>query len=168
MENSHQYITPILAALFSAEQRRLEAAMVRFHEQNKKLWQKQGDGFVYAGEAFIPKGTPLGKRTKLPLHEDLWGEMSAHLKDRQTVENDGAEISQLLFKLLEPCGYTGSLDQDIRNAIPECIIDVMPDKIRKLDRICPPQQILNHPRDWRFFERVLPKLEFYATARMLY
>lgn len=168
MDNSHQYITPILAALFTAEHRRLETAMVRLHQANIRAWNQQGDGFIYMGEAFIPKGTPKGKRNNLPLHLDLWGEADAHLADRRIIENDGAQIQQLLFKLLEPCGYTGSMAQDVRDAIPECIIDIMHPDTRALSRMREPVALLNHPRDWKFYERVLPKLEFYSAARLLY
>jgi len=168
VHNSHQYITPILAALLTAEHRRLEAEVVRMHLANKNAWGKPGDGFVYKGEFYVPKGTPNGKRTILPLRDRLQSEMDDHITDRSIIENDGARIQQLLFKLLEPCGFTGHMDQDIRDAIPECIQDLLPEQIRQLERMRPPVSLLKHPRDFRFYEEVLPRIEFYSAARLLY
>lgn len=142
--------------------------MVALHASNKRAWSKPGDGFIYMGEGYVPKGTPNGKRTLLPLHLDLWDEASSHIQDRKVIENDGAQIQMLLFKLLEPCGYTGHLAQDVRDAIPECIIDVMHPDIRALRRTREPVSLLNHPRDWEFFNEVHPRIEFYSAARLLY
>lgn len=168
MENSYQYREMILSSLFVAEHRRLETELVRLHRANKAAWNKQGDGFIYRGEFYIPHGTPRGKRSNLPLHERLHGEGDSFVKDKEFIAADAALISQLLFKLLEPCGYTGQMDQDIRDALPECITDVLPDHVKKLSRMREPPFILNHPRDFRFYEEVLPKLEFYSAARLFY
>lgn len=168
MRNSHQLIQAILAALFTAEHRRLEGELQRLHQANKNAWAKLADGFVFQGQFFIPKDVPNGPRTNLPLHERLWGEAKEFLADRKLIEDDGQNISQLMFKLLEPCGLTGHLDQDIRDAVPECIQDLLSEEIRALSRIRPAKEMLHHPRDWKLYDQVHPRIEFYSAARLLY
>lgn len=168
MQDSFKLITRILETLFKHEHARLERTVSHLHISNTQRWGKLGDGYSYQGIFFIPKGTPNGKRNILPLHIDLEPEAADHILDRQTIERDSSRIAQLLFKLYEPCGYTGHLEQDVRDATPDCILDVMSEDIRALKRMREPQSLLKHPRDWNLYNETLPRIEFYSAARLLY
>ncbi len=167
MFNSHQWIEGILKKLYEAEHRRLQINVNKVVEANNTLYKVLADGFFYNGEFY---GTPVrmkGKRVSVPLHIDLFGQMDDHIHDANTLAEDGVKIRQLLFKLLEPCGNTGHMAQDIRDAVPDCIQDALPNEIRCLGRIRPNEQMVPLP-DMGFYREIMPKIEFYAAARMFY
>lgn len=164
MDNSHHIIVDMLEMLFVAEHRRLDANLLKLHNANKSAWGKQGDGFIYQGVFFVPKGTPKGRRTNLPLHARLQGEGDAYMADQRVIEEDAKWISQLLFRLMDSC-HTG---QDVRDAVPECISDTLPEVYRSLDRIRTPSYFILNEMDLKLYNRVLPRIEFYSATRLLY
>lgn len=169
MLNTHSYITPILSSLFQAEHRRLDGTIKRLHLANKTAWGgKEGNGFIHQGEFYVPSGTPAAGRKFLPIHCDMLGEADEFVADKQKIGNDSQVISQLLFKLLEPCGICSDLNQDIRDAIPDCITDTLPPEVKALGRIRQPTFFLNHERDLRLYNQVIPTIEFYSIARLIY
>ncbi len=167
MHNSFQIITPIIAKLFEAENRRLEANITKVVEANNEAHARLGNGFYYMGTAYSTKAFMRGKKAFLPLHESLEGRMSDHVSDAATLEHDSVQIRQLLFKMLEPCGYTGHLEQDIRDAVPDCIQDALPAEIQALGRVRP-HAAMCPITDGQFYNEVMPRIEFYAAARLFY
>jgi hypothetical protein len=164
MHSYNKYIDAIKNALFVAEDRRYEKQITDLHRSNQECMGQSLDGFMYEGTFYKPATSPFGKGIRRTLHLSLWDNMMAVLKDRKIVETDKQLIGQMLFKLLDPCFS----HQDIRDAIPECIIDVCGQEITSLSRCRNPGFFLNHPRDFRQYDEILPKIEFYSAARLIY
>lgn len=162
MQNSHQWITIILDTLFTAEGRRLQKNIDQLHESNQELSKKHAEGFIFQGTFYRHSLSAAGAGTYSTLHLKLWPDMQVHLRDQEQVELDKQKIRQVLFRLIEPCHCL----QHVRDAIPDCIVDTLPAEVSALDRMGGPNfQTL---RDLRQYNLVLPKIEFYSAARLLY
>lgn len=168
MLNSNSYIKTITDALFAPELRRFAKAEDALSDANQEVTGLALDGFTYQGVFYrhsrssTTSGTAVHARRAL--HLSLWPRMDAHLADKKSVEEDRAAIRQMLFRLLEPC----FCDADIRDAVPECVVDALPDHITSLQRARSVDFFLRHPRDYRQYERVLPILQLYSAARLIY
>ncbi len=157
--------TRILEALFSAEDRRLQKAVDQIHEHNQEALKKTLDGFQFQGKFYKHSRSVTGMGSQLPtLHMSIWPEMEAHLVDRARVEEDRQLIGQVLHRLLYACIYI----EQIRDAVPECIVDTLPPEIAALERQHNVLFFVNNDRDLRQFNKALPKIEFYSAARLLY
>lgn len=163
MDNSHQWITYINKALFEAEERRLAEIITGIHRSNQEASAKRSDGFLYLGKPYKPKNGPRGGQY-ITLHLSIWPEMDAYLKDAKTIADDKQAITQLLGRLLENC----FCEQDIRDAVPETIIDTLPREYQIMERRRNCDFFLKNPRDFRLYDRVLPKIQFYSAARLIY
>lgn len=162
MQNSHQWITAILDTLFGAEARRLQKSVDALHDQNQEACRESLDGFMFQGKFYRHSASAAGGGKRKTLHLSLWPAMQAHLADEAQVELDKQKIRQVLFRLIEPCHCL----QHVRDAIPDCIADTLPPEISSLDRMGGPNfQTL---RDLRQYNAVLPRIEFYSAARLLY
>lgn len=157
-------IQHILKTLFAAEARRLQRNVDRIHLLNQEASKQQNDGFQFQGKFYRWSQAAAGGNKGGTLHLSLWPEIQAHVADEEQIEQDKAEIQQTLFKLIEPCTNL----QHVRDGIPDCIADVLPPEFAGMERMGSPIGALNHVRDIRQYNRVLPKIEFYATARLLY
>jgi hypothetical protein len=165
LANTHEVIKRIMSGLFSAEERRLASAKERILISNKEFYRdKPHDGFMYLGMPYDIQGLPRGPRVRVSLHRKLHDEMDTLLKDQQQVEMDHKIIGQLLGSLLLPCSSL----QDIRDALPNCVVDTL-DELKALSRTRPVAfTIQDNERLTRQFEKILPRIEFYSTTRLLY
>ena len=159
---AHSIISNIIQVLFSAEERRFQKEIDRLHDQNLEVSRANLDGFMFQGRFYRHSNSAAGTGHRRTLHLDLWPNMQAHLRDREKVELDKQQIKQVLFRLIDPC----SCLQHIRDAIPDCIADTLPESIRSLDRMGNPD--FKTLRDLRQYNQTLPKIEFYSAARLLY
>jgi len=165
---THQLIQCILDRLFKPEYRRLNEALKRINSENKKLTNSTIDGFLYRSSFFIPKisgGVVAGKfQNKNTLHPSLRTNMESYWSDRFTVFNDKGYISQTLFHLLR---HTNT-PQDIRDALPECLIRTVPEYKNLVRKNQPAFTIQDDPRLMRQYEEALPKMELYAAGALFY
>lgn len=163
--NSKELIDRILSDLFSAEERRLAACVEDLVRKNKAFYpDKPHDGFIFYGEVFDTPGLVNGRRTRVSLSRKLEGEMNDFIKDRNTVDLDRKLISQTLFAILKPC----SSPQDIRNALPECLVSSLPE-YKFMPRTQPEAWTLaGDARQKMQYEKYASKIEFYSAARLLY
>lgn len=163
--NAHDVIRRIVVTLFGAEERRLEGIIEKLIEQNRRFYpNKPHDGFLYEGKPYDPKGLARGKRTRVTLHVDLVDEMAAYLLDHEKVWTDRLFISQMLLQILHPCVDL----QSIRNALPECIVDTLPE-LQALPRTAVPAYTIKpNNRLYKQYEKLLPRIEFYATMKLFY
>lgn len=166
--STYALVKALTDTLFKAEERRLDRAILALNQENKRLQGAQIDGFLHAGQFFLPKGVSLTLagpgQAKTALHKDLIGEMLHHLKDRSTVQEEREFISQTLYKLLNPC----RTQQDIRDALPECLVNCIPELARLPRQREAAFTIKDDPRALRQYEKILPKMEIYSAARLLY
>lgn len=156
--------------LFMAEERRLKATIDILVVANNEVQGQALMGFFYNGDYYIHSkatfhvtpgtyGTP-----KTGLHYSLNDQMVAHLKDRVTVKLDRDQIKQILYKLTYQCPS----DQEIRDALPECLVSLVPDLARIPRREPQVAFLMGDIRLKRQFLMLLPKMEMYAVSRFLY
>lgn len=159
-------IDKIINTLFAADNRRLQKWIDRLDSQNREA---RNDnmllGFLYLGRYYRPSHVegpdPTGVK---PLDPTLYATVDAFLADEKLVDTDKAFIRQGLFTILDPCKDM----QEVRDALPECLVDFLPE-LKELERNADEcWTIASNPRAIRQFEKVRPKLEAYAVARMIY
>jgi hypothetical protein len=165
LTNAHEVIQRIARSLFSAEERRLEKVKDQLVASNKECFpDRPHDGFTYKGVPYDPSNLTKGARTRVSLHLSLSDQMDEYLEDKEKVWTDRHYISQMLFTLLHPCDSA----QDIRDALPNCIVDTL-DDIKQLRRVREAAYtIQDNKMNHRQYLKILPRMEFYATARLLY
>jgi hypothetical protein len=167
MNQSYWYINIILTKLFAAEERRLSGIISRLNTKNKQFRETKVDGFIHAGLYYVPKDAISirgPRQTKTALHLSLIGEMESFLGEANRVKSERKLISQALFNLLSPCTSL----QDVRNALPECLVSCVPD-ISKLNRTdIEAYTIQDKPRELRQYKTALLQIEVYVATQLLY
>lgn len=163
--SSHEIIKRITTSLFEPEQRRLTAAKDLLVKRNAEFYRdKPHDGFTYQGKPYDYEHLGRGTRTRVSLHFELIDQMDEFLKDQEQVWGDRYYISQILHNILAPCQDL----QDIRDALPNCLVDTL-EELRSYNRTRPEAYTIQaDKRAVRQYQKVLPRIEFYATARLLY
>lgn len=162
---AHQVVDVLIKALFDPDRRRLTAQVDRLIARNEECLGQQGlHCFIYNGVPYRQSNV-TGHIKRYPgLDYSLWDDMELLLKDQKTVERDQSFIRQALIMLIEPCCSL----QEVRDALPECVVDIMPE-LRALERRYELMwSIRGNVRAQRQVARVIPKLEAYAVARMMF
>lgn len=156
-------IKHITSKLFEHEIVRLNNLILKLHNKNQELHGPH-DAYTYEGYVYRYNDLRGNLKTKF-LDYQLHSEMDLFLKDNKLISDDKQEISQILMKLLESCNFY----QDYRDALPECIIDTLPNEMRNLSRIMPEAYtIASDNRATRQYEKVLPKIQMYSAMRLIY
>jgi hypothetical protein len=160
---TYKFLSQFLEKLFEPEGRRLQQALDRIIDQNEELAPTGGKlGIWYGGERFVHSRAQAHFNTVPPLAWALNDQMDAWLKDKATIKQDRELIQQTLFK----CVYGWNDRQDFRNRLPDCLIPLLGSN---LARTVPFEEaVCLNPRDKRQFEKILPKIELYATTRLIY
>lgn len=161
-------IEQMMVRLFEAEERRINNVVIDLNQQNKRLRDMKVDGFIYSGQFFMPQGVNtivtgpgIAKKT---LHFSLNDPMEALLRDKKQIKDDRDQVKQTVFKLLKPC----QSDRDVRNALPECLVDCVPG-LAQHPRLQEPAWTIRHDeRAMRQYEKILPQMEVYSAARLIY
>lgn len=163
--NSHQIIKAVVSYLFEAEFRRLQ-------KWTEKLCEKQtlarGDpmslGFLYGGEFHRPEWLPGGRWPRQALHETLRSEMEAFLRDRAIIRDHQQLISQTLFAMVRNCGT----QQELRDALPDCLISIIPE-LSRIERVETVEfKISGNDRAYRQYLKALPLMENYSATRLIF
>jgi hypothetical protein len=164
----HDMINEILAKIFEPEYRRLATWIDRLCRQNREA---HGDpelmGFIYNGKIYKPLECkdPDHVISRRGLHHTLTSDMDTYLMDLAVLTRDKSFISQGLFSIMDPCEDL----QDVRDTLPECLKDTL-DCISGLQRGVRPEAFTvdTNPRAKRQYEKILPRIEMYAVARLIY
>lgn len=164
MRNAHEWISKIIGCLFEPDNRRLQAWIDQICDKNTEFVGKDVHGYLYAGDFYRPSNVVGRITNKTPLHSSLSTDMEEFLYSKKLVDIEKGKVSQTLFMLLEPC----VVEQDIRNTLPECIVDCLSDLKRWPRTKEPAFTIADNPRAIRQYEKLLPKMEEYSVARMLF
>jgi hypothetical protein len=168
IDEAKTILAKIDETLFVAEERRLKAALDALVLANNEAHKQVLSGFFYNGDFYLhSKMLPSLQSVRVPkptLHISLNDQMQAHLKDRVAVKLDRDQIKQILYKLVYRCLSL----QEVRDALPECLVSLVPDlaKLRRKKR----QEMFffGDQRTERQFLMLLPKMELYAVSRFLY
>lgn len=160
-----------IEALFEAEDRRLKKIKDKLVEDNNKLndtdhicFVFNGDYYVHSGMLFHPAYAPSVSSPTVCLHLSLTDRMQDYLTDKKTVTADRHQIAQILYRILR------TLDslQQYRNAMPECIVSLVP-ALSSLQRTVPQLEYFNgDERLIRQYNNLLPKIEMYSVTRFIY
>jgi hypothetical protein len=160
-----QLIDALVTQIFEAETRHYHKQLDTLIDENAVLVGRPLDGFNYLGVEYARGGAvALNQRAACPaLSAPLVPAMSKLLSFRKRVEVDTQVIRQILVKLIQPCQNS----QDIRDALPECVVPLS--WLKSLDRTREPAwSIQNNPRDLKLFQKCLLKIEMYCAMRYLY
>jgi hypothetical protein len=156
----------IIALLREPEDRRLQRALDRIVSMNCQVTKNPVRGFLYQGLAYrhTDCGDPVN--TFKSIDPSLYGEVEAWLQDRVTIANELKHIAQSMRPLWD---NSQSL-QDVRDALPESLVSCFPPQVFKdLDRTRPEGWNLEPlSRAERQFRTIVPKLDAYTVARLLY
>jgi hypothetical protein len=165
MQQSHIIIDHTSKVLFEAERRRLQKWIDRLCRANQECYSNPKlEGFLYEGIYYRPSWLGRGIWPHGALHFTLADEMRAFLIDKKIVDDDERFIRQTLFALLHPC----KTDQDIRDTLPECLIPVISGLASYPRTRQPACTIEGNARALRQYEKILPKIELYTAARMIF
>lgn len=164
LSNSHQIIQHITNELFIPEQRRLTRDKDALVVQNQEAMGQPVDGFMWQGKFYKLDNQINGVGKRLTLHLSLWNQMEEHIRDRATVAMDRKMIEQTLFSLIYPC----STEQDIRDALPECLVVVAPLPLAQERMRAEAYTIADDARAMRQYEKTIERMEFYSATRLLY
>lgn len=169
IDEAKSILAKIDETLFVAEERRLKAAIDVLVVANNEVQGQALMGFYYNGDYYIHSKagfhvTPGIYTPKPTLHMSLNSQMADHLKDRVAVKLDRDQIRQILYKLLDVCLCM----EHVRDALPECLVSLVPDLARMPRKFPQERFLLGDARLKRQFLMLLPKMEMYAVSRFLY
>lgn len=156
----------LLSELFVGEKRRLAKSVTDLINANNELKGEQAAGFLYMGEYYTAEGfRVMGAGTKkLTLHDSLTQKADWHIRSAQKVADEERLIGQIIFKLLMPCQTL----QEMRDTLPDFLAEIIP-ALKKLPRHNDVGfSLRDDTRGSRQFEKLLPRMEFYAAARLIY
>lgn len=161
----YQLIQTFLKELFVGEQRRLNKSIADLTMANNELKGVQAHGFLFNGEFYTAPGfKAMGNVKKENLHDSLTAKAEWHIKSADRVATEERMIGQVIFKLLGPCTTL----QDMRDTLPDFLAEIIP-ALKNLPRHnevgC---SLSGDTRGSRQLEKWLPRMEFYAAARLIY
>ena len=155
----------ITDALEVAETRRLTKVMDEIIERNMELTPTPIMGFIHQGLSYRHTQAPMGKVIYPELHVQLTDDMSSYLTSKGNIKSDLQLISQALFPIIR----LSTSQQDLRDGLPDCLVSTLMLDVAKLPRTRPPAFMLEEgSRAHQTYQRVLPKIEFFTAARLLY
>jgi hypothetical protein len=158
-------VEALIATLREPEDRGLTASsdrLVRLHQEASKT---DVLCFMYEGVSFRHSTAPKGKLAYPVLHKSLYHEADAHLAREKKLVNDLQAIRQAIHFLVRSC-----LDkQDLRDVLPECLVHLCGTGLTQLPRNREAAWNLDpNSRPYRTYLKILPKIEFFAAARLMY
>jgi hypothetical protein len=90
--------------------------------------------------------------------------MDLLVADQAIVDDNRAYVQQSLVNLFDPCESL----QDMRDTLPECLVGCVP-RLQQISREKEPAfTIKDNPRAMRQYLKVLPLMESYAAARLIF
>lgn len=155
----------LILTLKEAERRRLVKVTDKVIEKNQEVSPGAVLGFLHLGLSYRHSQAPAGKMFYGPLHHTLIDEMDLHVRAAKDLDNNLQEIKQALM----PIARLSVDDQDLRDGMPDCLASVLGSNISCLPRTREPAWMLEQGgRAHTNFQTVLPDIEFYCAARLIY
>lgn len=122
------------------------------------------DGFYFDGSVrSLVQGASHAALNKVPLHDSLKPEMAEYIKQERMLARDRAKIAQGLAVLLRSVRN----NQDVRDALPELLVQFAPVAVSSLQRQLPEAHNLTSVLHIRQFEQTKEMLYFYLGSRLL-
>ena len=165
---SYKYIIDdVINSLFNPDLDRMRRQMVEINRSNNLHHQVNHSGFLFRGQWFNPdKSFPMPQRkerTKLALH--LEASMETLEAEQKLIGDHKQLIKQAMAQMYMQCNNI----QEVRDATPECLVPLTP-HLKNLNRLMANWLWLwkSDPRTARQIEAVLPLMEQYSVASLLY
>lgn len=159
-------VDALVHKLFEAEHRRLDKIIQELVETNSRLKGSTCYGFMYQGIRYIPQVhmNKLGMLKGLPnLHFTLGSQVMVFISDANKIKNDFTRIKQLLVYLVRNAHSV----QDLRDALPECIVALT--NFKSLNRtVADPIDLIDDPHQRETYNKLLPIIEMYSVTCLLY
>ena len=158
-------INQLIQALLAPEKRRLANSVDRLCRLNTEATGQVCYSFLWNGDVYTSsESTKLVVQDGRPsLAFALSSEMEAHLAVAKAMKKDEASIRQILFKLLYPCNDK----QEMMDALPDCL-HTLTNFFAGMQRCENQSSILKDPKLIREYNKILPKIEMHAVARLIY
>jgi hypothetical protein len=172
MKNSAEWIDRIVSILFSAEDRRINAAVSELNRRNGVIKNKPTHGFMHMGNTFVPEDSKqqfaMMKRARqvVPvLALELMQEGNDLITDMRKSSLERDQIKQMLYKLLKDATCL----QEIRDSLPDSVVALIPE-LKRIPRSNPDQTwlIRNDERALKQHQKMLPIMEMYAVSQMIF
>ena len=161
----------LVDSIFSAEEGRLQGTIDGIIERNRLLVTggqmlcfryENGDLFISSKAAVRP-----GPRTAWPsLHKHNRAALHAYYSDNAVVQEDRQRITQALFNATLGCNSW----QDWRDTLPDFMVSLHP-ALQATKRMRNEHYELRMDHQKRVYDawlEILPTIEFYVAARMMY
>lgn len=158
-----QITQQIIHDLYAPELRRLQQKLKDVLSKidapsNEVVYHYKGERFLVTGEAVKARGYPV---VEMPPH--IIPHLEEYLADEAQVHRDESIIKQLIAALLSEC----ETEQDIRDALPECLIPTS--YLSQYERTRPPgYPFQNNPRLHKQFVKYEDVIFQYAAAKLFY
>lgn len=157
-------INEIIARLFKHEKARITKAHKVIIKENVEAGGST-DGFKYLGVIY----TELEGRIRTlgnyqPLHFSLHEKLEKLLNEEKVFEEDQLKIKMILSLVLKNCLTL----QDMRDALPECLKDIMTE-FASLERTREEAwTLLDNPRSYKQYLKLRDRIQFYSATRLIY
>lgn len=160
-----EIVDTILANLRIPEARRSLAIKDNLIDQNREISLSSVPGFIYRGICYRHSSCPKGKLQYPELDKSLREKADAWLADTARVDLEFQIMKQVLMPLIAPCKTL----EDIRNVLPECLVQMQAESFYSLPRTDKPAWTVEPgSRAYEQFFHHLPKIEFFAATRLIY
>lgn len=160
----YEIMKGIIESLFEHEERRLKARELQLVRENHHLGGSS-DGFRHRGKLFTNLDPRLVSRARFTgPSPSLVQAVDLYFEDRNLINYDKIRINQALALVLQNVHSA----QDIRDALPECLVDLLP-----LGKDCSRTRseaftLADKPRSYNQYMQLREKIEFYLASKMLY
>ncbi len=164
LRDMHKLIDQMILVLFASDKRRLAEWVDRLVIMNQEAGKHQFHSFIYNGLFFRSSHVtgPIPKRASL--HISLAPQMDQLLRDKKIIDDEKSFVRQAIVQLLDPCTDL----QDIRDALPDCLVSCIPALSASFERTRPPAfTIKDNPRALRQYEKMLPNIQVYSATRLI-
>lgn len=159
-------IEGIVEKLFAHEDRRLVGVIDEIETANRFHGKHAEKAFMYGGNLYTNSSADTRYiAANVPtLSLRFTNAMVSYFQDLKQIKADKASIQQMLFRLMHPC----ETYQDLRDALPETLVEYLPEESRKLTRTNQDGYNLPDDRARRQYAKVKERIDFYFSTSLLY
>lgn len=145
-----------MKVLFEPHLKDIRNTADRYIEECQKIIGPECRAIYHSGYRYAHTNAPPGKRIFFQSPEPMKETFNTLVDQQKRLEDDMQWVQQTLSTLLKP--YTDMYD--IRNHIPDCIIDCFPPEVRNITRTIPEQ-------NYEFLGKGMELIQYYSAARLI-
>lgn len=160
-----ELVDALVAKLREPEDRGLKSSADRLVHLHREATNTDVMGCIYNGAVFRHSNAPPGKIIYPGLDRSLYHEADHHIARERKLTSDLQMIRQALLSLVRSCVDK----QDLRDVLPECLVHLASPELARIPRTRDAAWNLDpNGRPYRSYLKILPKIEFFAAARLMY